>query len=116
MVFPVWPDVCLDILVVEDFSVSRIFSFGGTSWEVVKGFNKTLISVLNPLGDTNLINMQVLFLNCWCLDSILSRSQKASSLCLLQLLRNYKNTVKGSQEVARGSLLPPRNLFSAKPK
>lgn len=68
MVLPVWPIVWLDILVVDNFSSSSLFSFGGSLWEVVNGFSKIMISVLNPLqnkcsfmflGSMKLVDVQV---------------------------------------------------------
>lgn len=68
MVLPVWPDGCLEILVVDNFSGLSFFSFGGSLWEVVNGFSKFVFSVLNPLenkcscmflGAMKLVDMQV---------------------------------------------------------
>lgn len=68
MVLPVWPNVWMDILVVDNFTGSSLFSFGGSLWEVVNGFSRIMISVLNPLqnkcscmflGSMKLVDVQV---------------------------------------------------------
>lgn len=112
MVFPVCPYACLGILVVDNFSGSRLFSFRGYLWEVISGFSKIMISILNPLenkcyfmllGAMKLVDVQLPF-------------QQASQLCLLQLVDDYKTKIRGSQEIPRGLLLPPRDFSSTKSK
>lgn len=45
VVLPMWTDVWLDILVVDNFLDSSLFLFGGSWWEVANGFSKIMILV-----------------------------------------------------------------------